>query len=110
MLHHLKGEFMNNPIYNHEEFQEIKNIIHQFIDSSIAIYAEGIDKYYKIPSWFEKIPFLRNYILSKEEQLQMDRTICAFLNFCQTHAAPLFLKSISSEENYNLLKNEWERL
>ena len=99
---------MNKPIYSYEEYQEIKNVIHQFIDSSISVYAESIDKYYKIPIWFDKIPFLRNYILTQEENLFYDRTISAFLNFCQTHAAPLFLKSLLCEENYNLslLKNE----
>ena len=100
----------NNPIYTPEDFQKIKDIIHQFIDSSITVYAQGINSYYKIPEWFEKIPFLRNFILTKEEQLDIDRTMCAFLNFCQTHAAPLFLKSLSSEENYCLLTHKKEDL
>ena len=90
------------PIYTPEEFQDIKDVLVKFIDSSIVVYAEGIDKYYKIPAWFEKIPFLRDFIITAEERLFMDRTICAFLNFCQTHAVPLFLQNLLSEDNYNL--------
>lgn len=90
------------PFYTLQELQDIEDVLAQFIDSNIVVYAEGIDKYYKTPAWFEKIPFLRDFISTAEERLFIDQTICVFLNFCRTHAVPLFLQNLLSEDNYNL--------
>ena len=56
--------------YTQEEIEELKVYLNTYLDALICDFAGAIDKMYRYPDWFAKIPILKKKIEDKEKFIE----------------------------------------
>lgn len=92
-----KNSVIKKPSYTKEELEEIESILHSYCDATINSFSKGVEKAYKIPEWFKKIPGLKEYATRKKEEIIILRTIINFISYAQSKVIPEYLLTINSK-------------
>ena len=85
--------------YNQEELEDIRLNLTLYLDALISDFAIAIDKIYRYPDWYRKIPILRNFIEAKEDLMEKWAEARNFLCYVQDKALPEYLDHINTKKD-----------
>ena len=84
--------------YTQEEIEELKCYLNAYLDALINDFAGAIDKIYRYPEWFEKIPILKGFVERKEEFIKEYAKARNFMCYVQAKSLPEYLDHINTRK------------
>ena len=82
--------------YTQEEIKKIEDYLNTYLDALINDFAGAIDKIYRYPEWFKKIPILKKKVQRKEEFISEYANARNFLCYIQSKSLPEYLDHINT--------------